>query len=150
MNTYEKLDQIPYLNFPIIIIVISVNINGSEDAKNRDKVLNNNVTFKGYVIDYRVSNNHRFGVIQLKLTESSVKIFNDSLQNGIYPYKIFGDIAEMYMTIGDLDYDDTIAVKLKSQEIIYEATKDHPKYISELNVIKDSENIKFVKKKTFF
>lgn len=57
-----------WIRFPIlislfIIIVISVNINGSEDAKNRDKVLNNNVIFKGYVIDYRVSNNHRFGII---------------------------------------------------------------------------------------
>lgn len=144
-----------WIRFPIlislfIIIVISVNINGSEDAKNRDKVLNNNVIFKGYVIDYRVSNNHRFGIIQLKLTESSVNIFSDSLQNGIYPYKIFGDIAELYTTIGDLDYNDTITVKSKSQKIIYEATREYPKYVSELNVIEDSENIKFVKKKTFF
>ncbi|MFC7346420.1 hypothetical protein ACFQO9_06840 [Chryseobacterium zhengzhouense] len=144
-----------WIRFPIlislfIIIVISVNINGSEDAKNRDKVLNNNVIFKGYVIDYRVSNNHRFGIIQLKLTESSVNIFSDSLQNEIYPYKIFGDIAELYTTIGDLDYNDTITVKSKSQKIIYEATREYPKYVSELNVIEDSENIKFVKKKTFF
>lgn len=112
--------------------------------------MNNNVIFKGYVIDYRVSNNHRFGIIQLKLTESSVNIFSDSLQNGIYPYKIFGDIAELYTTIGDLDYNDTITVKSKSQKIIYEATREYPKYVSELNVIEDSENIKFVKKKTFF
>lgn len=153
---YKKTDMKNWIRFPIliflfIVMIISVNITGEEAARKRDKVLNNNVSFKGYVVDYRVSNNHRFGIIQLKLTESSVNIFNDSLQSGIYPYKILGDVAEVYTTIsGDLDYYDTISVKSKSEEIIYEQTKSHPKYISELNVIEDSGDIKYVKKKTLF
>lgn len=107
-----------WIRFPIliclfIVMVIFINKQSEELAKERDKVLNNNVEFRGYVIDLRISNNHAFGIIQLKLTESSVNIFNDSLKNGIYPYKIVGDIAELY-------------------------------------VVEDSENIKFVKKKTEF
>ncbi|MFL9834100.1 hypothetical protein [Chryseobacterium terrae] len=143
-----------WIRFPIliclfIVMVICININSEENTNRRNKVLNNNIEFTGYVTDLRVSNNHAFGIIQLKLTESSVNIFNDSLQSGIYPYKILGDVAEVYTTIsGDLDYNDTISVK--SKEIIYEQTESHPKYISGLNVIEDSGNIKYVKKKTFF
>lgn len=145
-----------WLRFPIliclfIIMVICININGSEEAEKRDRVLNNNIEFKGYVTDLRVSNNHAFGIIQLQLTESSVSIFNDSLQNEIYPYKILGDVAEIYTTVpADLDYYDTISVKSKSHEINFEASKSHKKYISELYVVEDSENIKYVKKKTLF
>lgn len=145
-----------WIRFPImiclfIIMGICININDAENAEKRDKVLNNNIEFKGYVIDLRTSNNHAFGIIQLKLTESSVNIFNDSLKNGIYPYRIVGNIAEIYTTIpADIDYYDTISVKSKSHEINFEATKSHKKYTSELYVVEDSENIKYVKKKTLF
>jgi hypothetical protein len=132
-------------------MVICININGAENSEKRDKVLNNNVDFKGYVIDFRTSNNHAFGVIRLQLTESSVATFNDTLKTGIYPYRINGDTAEIYTTISDgLDYYDTISVNSKSHEIEFKATKNHKKFVSELYVIEDSYNIEFVKKETQF
>lgn len=145
-----------WIRFPIliclfIVMIIYSNKIEAENTEKRDSVLNNDVQFKGYVVDFRTSNNHAFGLIRLKLTESSVNIFNDSLTTGIYPYRINGDIAEIYTTISDgLDYNDTISVNSKSHEIEFNETKNHKKFVSELYVIEDFDNIKFVKKKTEF
>lgn len=134
-----------------IVMIIYNNKIEAENTKKRDSVLNNEVQFKGYVVDFRTSNNHAFGLIRLKLAESSVDTFNDSLTTGIYPYRINGDIAEIYTTISDgLDYNDTISVNSKSHEIEFKETKNHKKFVCELYVIEDFDNIKFVKKKTEF
>lgn len=145
-----------WIRFPILICVFIVLIVYSnkieaENAEKRDSILNNDLQFKGYVVDFRTSNNHAFGLIRLKLTESSVVTFNDNLKKGIYPYRINGDIAEIYTTISDgLDYNDTISVNSKSHEIEFKETKNHKKFVSELYVIEDFDNIKFVKEKTEF
>lgn len=143
--------RIPLLLGLFIIEVILVNKCSAKAAVERDKVLNNNVEFKGYVIDFRASNNHAFGVIRLQLTESSVSVFNDTIKKGIYPYRINGGIAELYTVIpADLDYDDTFNVKSNSHEYDFESKKGHQKYIGELHIIENSSNIDFVKEKTEF
>ncbi|WP_295220353.1 hypothetical protein [uncultured Chryseobacterium sp.] len=134
-----------------MVVLLFLGIISTDEGIKRDKILDNSVEFKGYVNDLRTSNNHRFGIIQLKLTESSVNMFNDSLQNGIYPYKIIGDVAEIYTTLSaDLDYNDTITLRSKSHEIEFESTKTHSKYISQLHVIEYSGNTDYVKEKTLF
>ncbi len=64
-----------------MVVLLFLGIISTDEGIKRDKILDNSVEFKGYVNDLRTSNNHRFGIIQLKLTESSVNMFNDSLQN---------------------------------------------------------------------
>lgn len=150
-NNMGKAFKMIILIILFIVVLLFWGIISTDEGIKRDKVLDNNVEFKGYVNDLRTSNNHRFGIIQLKLTESSVNMFIDSLENGIYPYKIIGDVAEIYTTVpADLDYNDTITVRSKSHEIEFESTKNHPKYISELHVIEYSGNIDYVKEKTLF
>jgi hypothetical protein len=130
----------------LILAIIS-----EEESLQTNKALNNNVDFKGYVIDFRTSNNHAFGVIRLQLTESSVATFNDTLKTGIYPYRINGDIAELYTTIPDgLDYYDTFKVHSNSHKFDFVSKTGHVKYTSDLFIIEDSYNIEFVKKETQF
>lgn len=144
------------LRFIILIIVfigtiIFLSITSADEVLKRDKVLNNNVEFSGYVIDFRTSHNHAFGVIRLQVTNSSVNLFNDSLKNGIYPYKLYGDLAEIYTTIpAGLDYYDKFTVRSRSHALDFESKKDDVKYTSEIYVIESSQNIDFVRKHTQF
>ena len=148
--------MLKYLRYVVLLgflVAVVIYYNRSSDVamKKSSEYLHNNVEFEGYVTGFEQSDNHAFGVIHLKLTKSNTPEFNKIIKNGIYPYRINGDIAEIYTTISaDLDYYDTISVNSKSHEIEFKATKSHKRYVSDLYVIEDPGNIKYVKKKTDF
>ena len=145
-----------YLRFFIvfvffIVMVLYVNSTGSKEYDEENKVMENNVSFKGFVIDIKQSNNHAFGIISLKLTESSVKEFKDSLKNGIYPYRLQGSLAELYTIIPDgINYGDSVSLKSTERNSHFYYVKTRQKSEGYIWVVTEPEDIEFVKNNTIF
>jgi len=145
-----------YLRFIIIFIVfvgmiIYLKKTGKEEYTEKNKVLENNVNFSGQVIDIKQSNNHAFGIISLQITQSSVKEFNDKLKNGIYPYRIQGNIAELYTIIPDgIQEGDIVDLKSKEKNSHFYYVKTKQKSEGYIWVITEPLDIAFVKKNTIF
>lgn len=92
-----------YIVLGVIFICMIVYFKNQSDKKweSLDKYLDNDVFFEGIVANIKQSDNHSFGIIQLKLTKSSVEEFDKVIKEGIYPYKIKGNVAELYTSIPD-------------------------------------------------
>lgn len=134
-----------------VAIMLYITRTESKEVIKRDSILNNNVKFSGFVIDYKQSDNHAFGIIQLQLTNTNIKEFNKTLENKIYPYRIHENIAELYVTIPDgLQHSDVYNVDSNSHKYIFESKKRDKKYTSEIHIIEDSYNVDFVKENTIF
>ncbi len=114
-----------------------------------DKYLHNNIEFEGLVTDLKRTGNHEFGIIQLKLTKSHVKYFRDSVQEGIFPYRIRGDIAELYCSVStDRKLNDTLKV-ISNNRLIY-FNPLFSKEVGNIEIVVDAYNRDFVKKNTVF
>lgn len=114
-----------------------------------DKHLHNNIAFEGLVTNLKRTGNHDFGIIQLKLTKSNVKYFSDSVQEGIFPYRIRGDIAELYCSVNMYrKLNDTIKVISNNKLIYYNPL--FSKEVGNINIVFDTYNRDFVKKNTVF
>lgn len=136
--------------FLFFAFVVYVNL--SQDKKQKemsDKYLHNNVEFEGIVTGFQQSGNHEFGVFQLKLTKSNVQEFNDSLKEGIFPYRIKGDIAEVYASIAYYrKLNDTLKV-VSNNHLIY-FNPSFSKETTDIEIITDQLNRDFVKENTVF
>lgn len=145
-----------YLKYIIIIAffpTVFFYYNKSADVARKESAeyLQNNVKFEGYVTDFKQSNNHAFGVIYLKLTKSNTQQFNKILPKGIYPYKIKGDIAELYTTIPDgLQKSDIYIIISNAHEYRFIDKSDNISYVSDLYIIVDPYDIDFVNANTLF
>lgn len=143
-----------YLRYIILLIVfISMvfycNRQSDKKTKNSDDLLNNSIVFEGTITKFQASTNHAFGIIQLKLIRSSIKEFDKEIKEGIYPYKIKGDTAELYCTV---------SIERKLGDLVKFVSKDHTIYFNPQNskdegslfIITDPYNISFVKENTVF
>jgi len=143
-----------YLRFIILItifvcIVIYFNKQSSVEQIESNNYLNNGIVFEGTVTRFKASNNHTFGIIQLKITKSNVKEFNKILKSGIYPYRIKGDLAELYCTVSiDRKLGDVVKVLSNESTIYYNPEKDTEQ--GSIYTITDIYNINFVKENTMF
>ena len=146
--------MLKYLRYVVLLgflVAVVIYYNRSSDVaiKKSSEYLRNNVEFEGYITGFEQSDNHAFGVIHLKLTKSYTPEFNKIIKNGIYPYRIKGDIAELYCTVsverkkGDI-------VKLVSNEQTIHYNPQNSKEEGSLFIITDTYNIAFVKKNTMF
>ena len=149
-----------YLRFIVLFVVfigmiIYVNKVDAEDSNRINKALNNNVRFEGYIVDIKQSNNHAFGIIRLELTESSTgefdKKINDTLKNGIYPYRIKGTQAELYTVIPDgIDEEDIVKLKSNEKNCHYYNVKTKQNSEGDIWMITNDTDIDFVKENTIF
>lgn len=120
-----------------------------KEHKKSNEDLLNDIQFEGVIVKIKKSSNHAFGIIGLKITKTNVREFNDIAQKGIFPYKLRGDIAEVYCTISvERKLNDTVKVISNNQTIYY-----NPLFSKEegsLSVITDFFNINFVKENSIF
>ncbi|MCJ7932442.1 MAG: hypothetical protein MUW56_02095 [Chryseobacterium sp.] len=148
------LKYLKYLWYIILLgffVAIIIYYNKSSDIATKQSVqyLRNNVEFEGYVTGFEQSDNHAFGVIHLKLTKSNTQEFNKVIKEGIYPYRIKGDIAELYCTVS-VDRKKGDIVKLVSEEQIVYYNPQNSKEEGSIFIITDPYNIDFVKEHTVF
>jgi len=133
----------------LIAVVIYYNRSSDVAMKKSSEYLHNNVEFEGCVTGFEQSDNHAFGVIHLKLTKSNTPEFNKIIKNGIYPYRIKGDIAELYCTVSVERKKGDIVKLVSNEQTIYYNPQDS-KEEGSLFIITDTYNIAFVKKNTMF
>lgn len=105
--------------------------------------MQNGIFFTGTITDFTESNNHSFGIIKIKLTNSNKKCFVNS--GVIYPYQINDSVVEIYHTVS-YRLHKGIKVKLDSnKQIISFFELNNLIYTSQITVITDENDIKFVK-----
>ncbi|MEO3404621.1 hypothetical protein AAFN85_12010 [Mucilaginibacter sp. CAU 1740] len=144
-----------YLRYIILLalfigMVLWLNKHNDEDIAKSEKLLHNGIKFSGEVINTKVSNNHAFGIIYLKLKSTNTTKFIKSAPKAEFPYRINGDKAELYTTIGDgLAPGDSISVISDSVRAIFYQLKSRQKYESFIEVIKDPFNIEFINDNNF-
>jgi hypothetical protein len=132
-----------------VAIIIYFNKSSDVAMKQSADYLHNNVEFEGYVTGFEQSNNHAFGVIHLKLTKSNTQEFNKTLNKGIYPYRIKGDIAELYCTVSIERKKGDIVKLISNDETIY-YNPENSNEEGSIFIIVDPSNINFVTKNTVF
>lgn len=133
----------------LVIAVIYYNKSANVAMKQSTEYLHNNVEFEGYVTGFEQSNNHAFGVVHLKLTKSNTQEFNKTLKKGIYPYRIKGDIAELYCTVSVERRKGDIIKLVSNEQTIYYNPKNS-KEEGSIFIIVDPYDIDFVKEHTVF
>ena len=133
-----------FLAFFIIIFTFYF-FSGKEIEKN-DNLLNNNVKFSGIITNLNISRNHAFGILELKILDSNIYLFNFSKGNKIYPYSIKGTIAEIYHYI-------PLEIKVGYKVLLNSNNKtvsffDGNKFLYQYNisVITEETDVEFVKK----
>lgn len=132
-----------------ICLVIYCNKQSQRQINKSNDYLINNIEFEGTITKLRISSNHAFGIIELKLTKSSIEDFDEKIKKGIYPYKIKGDTAELYCTVSiDRKIGDIVKVVSNEQTVYYNpqnSTEEGSLYIQT-----DPYNISFVNDNTLF
>jgi len=132
-----------------VAVIIYYNKSSDTTIKQSERYLRNNIEFEGYVIGFEQSDNHAFGVIHLKLTKSNTQEFNKVIKKGIYPYRIKGDIAEVYCTVSvERKRGDIVKLISEAQTVYY--NPQNSKEEGSIFIITDPYNIDFVKKHTIF
>lgn len=130
-------------------IVFSLYSLSKKQQKKLDGYLDNNIVFEGLVTNLKKSRNHAFGIIELKITKSNAKVFSDSVQEGIFPYKIREGTAEVYCTVSvERKLNDTLKV-ISNNHLIY-FNPLFSKEVGSLKIITDSFNRNFVKENSVF
>lgn len=147
-----------YKSSPVVIIILLVFLSiffffffkiSKKELHENETLMNNNIVFEGVVTNTKVSGNHAFGIIELKLTKSSVEDFNKETNDGIYPYKINGNIAEIYCTVSiERKKGDIVKVISNEETVYYNFEKTNE--VGDIYIVTDSNNIDFVKKNSIF
>lgn len=110
--------------------------------------LNNNVEFGGIVTDLKVSSNHDFGVITLKIAKSNLFIFNQlspANKTMLYPYRIQNGIAEIYHSVpGGMSVGDSVYLNSKELLIKYFYVKENRQYTGRLRMVNSGRDANFV------
>lgn len=143
-----------YLSYIVLLIIFICMVfyflkQSNKEARKSNDYLNNNIVFEGTITNIRRSTNHAFGIIELKLIRSSVKEFDEKIEEGIYPYKIRDGKAELYCTV---------SIERKLGDSINVVSKDHTIYFNPQNsneegslyILHDPYNISFIKENTMF
>lgn len=139
---------------PLVVIggVYYTRSTAREEAK-REKYLENNIVFEGHIIALARSNNHAFGIIQLKLTKCNVKAFHKTLSTKFttwyYPYQIQDSIAELYCSVSSMrKIGDFVKVVSNQKTIYYNPATS--KETGHLYLTNSSYDRDFVKEHTVF
>ncbi|UIR57746.1 hypothetical protein LZQ00_07960 [Sphingobacterium sp. SRCM116780] len=134
------------------LIYYNFQLSKKEIAKS-NRLLHNNVAFEGIIVRIQRSNNHAFGIIELKLIKCNVNDFYKSIVHnefkGIYPYRIKNDLAELYTTISnDIKVDDSVKVVSNDLTIYYNLQKGYEE--GSLYMISEGSDLNYVRENTTF
>src|SRR5690554_946674 len=114
---------------------------------NSDELLANNVEFSGKIVGLKVSNNHLFSIITIKIDSTTTKEFLPS-GTQTYPYRIKDSVAEIYHYTSTYLQKGT-RVKLNSnQKKIRFYNRNSFMYELDMWIITEKENIEFIKNNT--
>lgn len=144
-----------YLKYIILLaflatVIIYYNKSADYEMKQSAEDLYNNIEFEGYITGFKRSDNHAFGVIYLKLTKRNVSEFDKILKKGIYPYKIKGNIGELYCTVSIERKKGDFIKLISNHETVYYNPQNSNKEKGSIFIIKDPYNIDFVRRYTKF
>lgn len=88
------------------------------------ELIKNDVEFTGTVTNFIISNNHSFGIVELKISESNVSNYEKKLPGSyLFPYKIKDSIAELYVEIPPSKIELGLKAKVNSNREIVEYYK---------------------------
>ncbi|WP_433833400.1 hypothetical protein [Flavobacterium anhuiense] len=117
----------------------------TNEASKSIKLLKNNIKINGNIIDLKISKNHSFGIITLKIAHTNTKTFMPFVNENLYPYAIKDSVAEIYHYIS-IDLKKGMKVELDSDtRNINFYDKNKLLYSSEITIISEESNVKFVK-----
>jgi hypothetical protein len=145
-----KIKGFVVLLFLLGIVVFTWYKIGSKSYAESDKLLTNHVRFSGTIMSFQKSDNHAYGIIVIKLTDTNTKEFENDTIPGIFPYKVKGEYAEFYgyipasIKVGNtvlLDSDKRI-MNIYDNNTLLTAT--------DVGVSSETENVLFVKQHTMF
>ena len=141
-----------YKYSPIIIIVLLIIVsilNKNDWRKDKaiyDNLMSNNIKFSGIITDFKISKNHDFGIITLKIIESNSENFDPIIDDKLYPYAIRDSVAEIYGTVSyNLKKGDLVEVDSNSQEVVF-SNVTGVIYSDQISILSEETNIEFVKK----
>lgn len=134
-----------------ILLVFFVFYTGKKEASKRNEILNNNIYFKGKVTNIKTSNNHAFGIIFLDIDSCNVKDFEKQPTEGIYPYKIKGNRAEIYINIPDgISNGDEVVLNSNKKMVYFSYVQSNQQFEDGIGVVNDPIDIDYVKTNTSF
>ncbi|TPD65397.1 hypothetical protein [Flavobacterium microcysteis] len=135
---------------PIIIILLIVNSiiqdKNWEKEKRIHDLISNDIKFSGVITDLKISRNHDFGVITIKIKETNRKEFNPILNaKYLFPYAIKDSVAEIYITVSsNLKKGDFVKVDSNNEEAIF-SNASGIIYRGQILITSEETNIDFVK-----
>ncbi|MEH3111886.1 hypothetical protein [Pedobacter terrae] len=114
-----------------------------------DKLLKNNIEFKGTLKSVKVSRNHCFAIISIDNVKSNVASFNPDLKDRYFPYSIKNGRAEIYTLLWEgiiKEIGSNVKLHSNQRKLIIEI--DHKPYEFEIGITSESPDIKFIKENT--
>lgn len=145
----ESKIVLPVLMGLVLIVTVLAYKSAQKDILRDDILIRNGIVISGIVVDYKISNNHDFGILQLKVTDSNSSSFNYKSDDFLYPYKIKDSVAEIYTHISTIQKGFKIA--LNSNEKTIKIYNDND-FLQELEIamIYEETDMNFVRKNTIF
>lgn len=135
----------------VAIIVMVVYQSSKKELQTNGKLITNNIAFSGVITNLNVSENHAFGILQLKILETNNNSYNFKAQNYIFPYQIKDSIAEIYTHISTLEIKKGYRAVVNSNNktiTVFDGAK--LLYEWDIYIVKDETDINFVKENTIF
>lgn len=92
--------------YTIVVLIILVpiffviqNNKWGKEKKISDRLIANGIKFSGIITDLKMSRNHEFGIIELRVIKSDTSKFLPSINERMFPYAINDSIAEAYDSV---------------------------------------------------
>lgn len=114
---------------------------------NSDELLANNVEFSGKIVGLKVSNNHLFSIITIKIDSTNTQEFL-SLDTTAFPYQIKDSVAEIYHYTSTYLQKGTRVKVNSNQKKIRFYNRNSFMYELDMWIITEKENIEFIKNNT--
>jgi hypothetical protein len=123
----------------------------SNQAALNNRILKNDLSFRGTVLSVKKSNNHNFGILLLQLDTTNKSRFVDTLKAGIFPYRLQNGLGEIYMHVADgVQKGDEIIIDSNKQKAYYYLKAERKHYEESISLINYSGDIQFVRNNTIF
>ena len=148
LESYMKMKTLFIIILFIVWIILIKNCLSYQDSKFHEiqNNLNNNLKISGEIIDIKVSNNHCFGIMYLHVDSLYVGNFRDTiLKEGIYPYKIKNNNAELYMSIpGESKIGEKVIIDSNKKTVFHTLLNGSMREYDDLSIITNPINIRYV------
>lgn len=131
-----------------LIFIYFINKSSNIEVKNSEELMKNNIEFSGTITNLNISNNHAFGIMQLKIDKTNKTKFNPIVNDKLFPYAINDSIAEIYHFIPlELKKGYKAIIKSNTKTISF-YDKDRFLFEWEISIVSSETDKKFVKENT--